>query len=157
MTNLTPERMEVIRKVVETCSMVRVELLGELLAEVERLRVRAETFKAQRDAEIERVKSLDSEVSALKDRINEVMKYGTHHLAGLACDDCGRAYGDEFGFPDMLVPDDVWETIAPERDGRGLLCPSCIVRRCHHVGIECDARFTSGPFSVHRDKEHGDD
>lgn len=62
------------------------------------------------------------------------------------CYDCGRKYGDEFGFPDLLVPNDVWRAIGPTGKDGGLLCPSCIVRRCVLAGIECEARWLSGPF-----------
>lgn len=63
-----------------------------------------------------------------------------------ACYDCGRRYGNEYGFPDLVVPNDVWERISPRGHEGGLLCPSCIVKRCHHEGIRCVAKWTSGPF-----------
>ncbi len=62
------------------------------------------------------------------------------------CYDCDRPYGDP-GFPDMLVPDDVWRQISPDGEGNGLLCPSCICGRVHTLGIEeVPHSFTSGPF-----------
>lgn len=64
----------------------------------------------------------------------------------LACHDCGRHYGDEHGFPDLVVPDDVWQKISPSGNEGGLLCPSCICKRLHDLGIECDGRFMSGPL-----------
>ena len=65
-----------------------------------------------------------------------------------ACLDCKRRYGDEYGFPDMLVADEVWEKINPGSNGGGLLCPSCINARAHRVGIEnAGMAFMSGPFS----------
>lgn len=65
-----------------------------------------------------------------------------------ACFDCGRRYGDEYGFPDLMIPDDVWAKISPRGDEGGLLCPSCICRRAHAFGITCVARFLSGPFAA---------
>jgi len=41
------------------------------------------------------------------------------------CLDCGKPYS-EFGL-DMLLPDEQWLMIHPEKDG--LLCASCIVKR----------------------------
>lgn len=65
------------------------------------------------------------------------------------CLDCGRKYGDEFGFPDLFVPHDVWAKISPTGDDGGLLCPSCICRRAAVAGIErVPARFVSGPFYI---------
>ena len=62
------------------------------------------------------------------------------------CADCGRPYGDEFGFPDLVVPHEIWELIMPGRDGGGLLCPSCMCKRAYDLDIHCVAGFTSGPF-----------
>jgi len=62
------------------------------------------------------------------------------------CFDCGRRYGDAFGFPDLVVPNEVWNKIAPMNDEGGLLCPSCICRRLHLAGIKTTAEFTSGPL-----------
>lgn len=63
-----------------------------------------------------------------------------------ACWDCGRRYGDEHGFPDLVVPDDVWAQVSPTGNAAGLLCPSCLCRRAHRAGVRTTARFTSGPF-----------
>ncbi len=64
-----------------------------------------------------------------------------------ACFDCGRRYGDAFGFPDLVVAPEVWARISPTGDDGGLLCPSCICRRAHGAGIEgAVAVFRSGPF-----------
>lgn len=41
------------------------------------------------------------------------------------CLDCGKPYGD-FGL-DMLLPNEQWILIHPEKDG--LLCACCIVKR----------------------------
>ena len=62
------------------------------------------------------------------------------------CIDCGRKYGDEHGFPDLVIPNDAWKAISPTGDDGGLLCPSCICRRLHDAGITTTGRFTSGPL-----------
>lgn len=64
-----------------------------------------------------------------------------------ACYDCGRAYGDDCGFPDLWLPDEVWRVISPDGEGNGLLCPSCICRRAALAGVRCPAVFRSGPFA----------
>lgn len=65
----------------------------------------------------------------------------------MPCYDCGRAYGDEHGFPDLVVPHAVWAKIGPTRDEGGLLCPSCMCHRADAAGVECVALFRSGPFA----------
>jgi hypothetical protein len=62
------------------------------------------------------------------------------------CYDCGRRYGDEYGFPDLVVPNDVWEEISPTGDEGGLLCPSCLCRRLYLRGIKSIGAFRSGPL-----------
>lgn len=45
------------------------------------------------------------------------------------CYDCGLEYENE-EFPDMVLPNDLWEEINPSQyKGSGLLCPRCIVNR----------------------------
>jgi hypothetical protein len=62
------------------------------------------------------------------------------------CADCGRPYGDEYGFPDLVVSDDVWAKISGPT-GNGLLCPSCLCHRSHNAGVKnAVAVFRSGPF-----------
>ena len=74
-------------------------------------------------------------------------------MSGGACLDCKRRYGDQYGFPDLIVSDEVWEAICPGMDGGGLLCPSCICARAHAAGIAGEvARFTSGPFETNEIK-----
>jgi hypothetical protein len=64
------------------------------------------------------------------------------------CRDCGRPYGDEHGFPDLVIPSWAWAEIC--RRGRHslgeVLCPSCICKRLHAAGISCEGAFTSGPI-----------
>lgn len=64
----------------------------------------------------------------------------------MACEDCNRPYGDEHGFPDLIIPYDAWKQISPRGDDGGLLCPSCICRRLHDKGIRCEGAFMSGPI-----------
>lgn len=71
--------------------------------------------------------------------------YQTKQLAG-ACADCGRRYGDTFGFPDLCIDDEAWQKISPRGGHGGLLCPSCIIRRLVDAGIKCHGRFMSGPL-----------
>lgn len=62
------------------------------------------------------------------------------------CQDCERPYGDEHGFPDLVIPSYVWYRISPNGDDSGLLCPSCICKRLHDAGIRCEGAFFSGPI-----------
>lgn len=65
----------------------------------------------------------------------------------VGCDDCGRPYGDEHGFPDLIVPNYIWRQISPTKDNGGLLCPSCICKRLSDAGIrEVEGSFMSGPI-----------
>lgn len=69
-----------------------------------------------------------------------------------ACFDCGLFY-ESLAFQDLVVPDDVWALISPTSHGGGLLCPNCLIRRCAEAGIECTAKFTSGPFATTNTEE----
>jgi hypothetical protein len=70
------------------------------------------------------------------------------------CHDCDRPYGDEHGFPDLVIADDAWRTISPDGDGNGLLCPSCICKRLHEAGLsEVPHAFKSGPLYGHGSAE----
>lgn len=63
------------------------------------------------------------------------------------CYDCGRQYGNEHGFPDLVIPDWAWRAISPTGNDGGLLCPSCICKRLHEAGIKnCPSQFNSGPL-----------
>lgn len=65
------------------------------------------------------------------------------------CYDCGRAYGDEYGFPDLTVQKSVWAKISPTGHEGGLLCPSCLIRRVVDAGLtDVPARFASGPLRM---------
>jgi hypothetical protein len=68
------------------------------------------------------------------------------------CYDCGLAYGEAFGFADLMVPNAVWaEICGPGFDGA--LCPNCLGRRCVAAGIQTEARWMSGPFSSEPDPQ----
>lgn len=63
------------------------------------------------------------------------------------CFDCGITYGDEFGFPDLVISNDAWRAISPTGDSGGLLCPSCMCRRLHKAGMSnVYGAFMSGPI-----------
>ena len=62
------------------------------------------------------------------------------------CEDCKRPYGNEHGFPDLIIPYDAWRRISTHGDDTGLLCPSCICARLHKAGIQCAGAFVSGPI-----------
>lgn len=68
----------------------------------------------------------------------------------MSCEDCNRLYGDEHGFPDLIIPCWAWKQISTSRDDAGLLCPSCICKRLADKGIKCEAAFMSGPVSISR-------
>lgn len=74
----------------------------------------------------------------------------------MSCQDCGRPYGDEHGFPDLIIPNDVWRRISPSGGDGGLLCPSCICARLSKAGIrQVAGSFMSGPIkSVDPDLMH---
>lgn len=56
-------------------------------------------------------------------------KYKDHERPQGCCYDCGMKYTE---FPDMMVPDDLWEKINPTYcRGAGLLCPTCIAKRLY--------------------------
>ena len=65
-----------------------------------------------------------------------------------SCDDCNRPYGHEHGFPDLIIPSNVWRQISPTGDLGGMLCPSCICKRLHDKDIHCEGAFMSGPIET---------
>lgn len=63
------------------------------------------------------------------------------------CYDCGRPYGDEHGFHDLIIPNSWWVKISPTGNEGGLLCPSCICARLEKVSprsFNVPAAFMSG-------------
>lgn len=95
---------------------------------------------------IKKRKFLDVFYFWLARRISWRLRYAVWSTLGPRCNDCGRPYGDEYGFPDLVVPDEVWDQIH-ERSPGGLLCPSCMCFRAHKLGLEnVSSSFKSGPF-----------
>ena len=78
-------------------------------------------------------------------RDSEKMNEGCLKPECFECFDCKRPYGDEFGFPDLIISDEKWKLIAPF-DSNGLLCPSCICARLHKAGLSDSGKFMSGPL-----------
>lgn len=73
-------------------------------------------------------------------------------LGFTGCYSCGRPYTD-LGFPDLIVPDAVWDRISPTGDGGGLLCPACIIAACTEQADTLgpfSATFESGPLVTQR-------
>ena len=54
----------------------------------------------------------------------------------VGCYDCGLPYDRAAGWIETSVPDEIWDTIKPTEEGDGLLCISCIARRCVEAGLE---------------------
>ena len=47
------------------------------------------------------------------------------------CYDCRISYNE---FPDMIIPDELWELINPTyHNDAGLLCPTCIANRLDYI------------------------
>jgi hypothetical protein len=63
-----------------------------------------------------------------------------------SCYDCGRDYGGEHSYPDLIIPFWAWKQITPSTDDAGLLCPTCICLRLQERGIRCVGAFVSGPI-----------
>lgn len=64
----------------------------------------------------------------------------------LACYDCGLRYGGP-GWMDAVVANDMWAKISPTGDEGGILCISCMARRCEALGLESvPCKITSGPL-----------
>lgn len=107
-------------------------------------------------AAIEKFRSLPVETAPVAARTQEQVEgsepvpTGTAAVLGnghLGCIDCRRQYGDEFGFPDLVIDNESWKAISPNNDEGGLLCPSCICKRLHNAGLENVAGvFRSGPL-----------
>ena len=65
------------------------------------------------------------------------------------CNDCHRPYGDKYGFPDLILPDAIWNVISPTGNSLGLLCPSCICKRlAEHKYEKVPVSFESGPCYI---------
>jgi hypothetical protein len=65
----------------------------------------------------------------------------------VCCADCELPYGGP-GWIDAVVPNDVWRQISPTHDEGGILCITCMARRCEALGLEdVPVMLASGPFS----------
>lgn len=63
-------------------------------------------------------------------------KYTEDDTLGGECYDCGIDYGGA-EWTDVALPDEIWELINPtDREGGGILCFNCIVRRLKFLGLE---------------------
>jgi hypothetical protein len=83
-------------------------------------------------------RSLDGSLTAaiVDKQVTELRRYYPTELPAHCCADCHLMYGAP-GFVDVYVQDDVWERIKPAHDPQGgILCLSCIVRRCALLGLE---------------------
>lgn len=62
-------------------------------------------------------------------------RYTDDERPNACCYDCGLEYGGN-AWMDALVPNDVWAIINPTfHEGAGILCVSCINRRCVEAGL----------------------
>ena len=121
----------------------------DALNENAKLRAEVEAIKKRENDGVELfdgiVAELRAELASLRQQAEAA---APSDACRVACHDCGRGYGDEHGFPDLVVPNDVWQRIAPKQDGSGMLCPSCLCRRAEIAGVQSRAEFRSGPFCV---------
>jgi len=69
------------------------------------------------------------------------------------CAGCGRPYGNENGFPDLIIEDWAWKRISPTGNDGGLLCPCCIIESLYDERIECKGFFGSGGLTMITEKE----
>ena len=70
-------------------------------------------------------------------------KYNKEDRPLACCYDCRMKYDQ---FPDMVIPDDLWETISPSCEEGGLLCPTCIANRLSYLGFW----YKDGLFQLQR-------
>jgi len=60
-------------------------------------------------------------------------KYQDDERPNGCCYDCRMKYST---FPDMIIPDVLWEKINPTyHKGAGILCPTCIANRLNYLGL----------------------
>lgn len=87
----------------------------------------------------------DHAMKGLSEKWDEIIAALRGRATGTGCHDCCRPYGDEHGFPDLIISYEAWRRISPSGDDGGLLCPSCICKRLADAGIRCEGAFMSGP------------
>jgi len=63
----------------------------------------------------------------------------------LSCYDCGYNYNRP-DWVEAVVPDEVWEKIAPNEEGGGILCIHCMSKRMVEAGIRSTVVITAGPM-----------
>lgn len=88
------------------------------------------------------LRRLEARIRELEERVEYLVRTNP-----LGCYDCGRRYDKG---PDLIIPDEFWERIAPHEGGGGVLCPNCMHDRLVALGVPAGsirARFTSGPFA----------
>ncbi len=85
--------------------------------------------------------AIDAQAATIKAQAEEIerricWKRADEERPACECYDCGMPYHD---FPDMVIPDDLWEKINPtHHEGAGLLCPTCIAKRLDMLGLWYD-------------------
>ena len=78
-------------------------------------------------------------------------------VATPACHDCGRRYGEQYGFPDLVIAHSIWKLISPTNDEGSLLCPSCMCKRGYDAKLSgIPATFRSGPFAIYHSERSSD-
>lgn len=71
-------------------------------------------------------------------------EYNHKRKRKVACSDCGAPYGSD-GWCDIVVPDAIWNQIAPEG---GVLCFRCMTRRITAHGLDrVPVIVASGPYT----------
>lgn len=71
----------------------------------------------------------------------------------LGCYDCRLPY-TSIAWMDAVVSNEIWAKISPTGDEGGLLCISCMARRCQWLDLDSvPMKITSGPFC--EDTPHG--
>jgi hypothetical protein len=53
----------------------------------------------------------------------------------VGCYDCGLPYGEP-GWIEAIIPNSIWDEISPTKNSGGILCITCIARRCHERGLK---------------------
>lgn len=82
----------------------------------------------------------------IKELLDEVQSMSDNVIRPFGCYDCGLVYGGE-GWMDVTVPDEVWHQISPTHDEGGILCITCIARRCERLLLEnVPVKIQSGPL-----------
>lgn len=106
-----------------------------------------EYYRVDEDLEKLKREPLKSLIEAQPEEEDDAHEREEEVILKTGCHDCDRPYGNEHGFPDLVIPHHHWAKISPTGDEGGLLCPSCICKRLHDAGISgVIGSFTSGPI-----------